>query len=86
MKTTMWTELQANECSVIKVDDRGGHITSAQIRHVSLKRPLWFIQSRAGNWYWRNAGGDSETYAAGYIVRGALDGFISVPRAYPELA
>ena len=85
MKTTMWTELQANECKVIKVDERNGHIASVQIKHTSLRRALWFTKSCAGNWYWRNTGGNS-TYAAGYIIKGELDGTASVPREYPELA
>lgn len=86
MKTTMWTELQANDCKVVKVDERSGHIASVQIKHASLKRPLWFTRSRAGNWYWRNTGGENNPYADGYIIKGTLMMLAGVPRAYPELA
>ena len=86
MKTTMWQELQSNECRVVKVDERCGNILSVQIKHTSLKRPLWFIKSRAGNWYWRNTGRCDNIYAEGYIVKGTLDGMVGAPRAYPELA
>ena len=86
MKETMWTELQANECKVVKVDERSGHIASVQIKHANIPRPLWFIESRAGNWYWRNTGGDNSQYAHGYIVKGQLDGMANAPREYPELA
>lgn len=86
MKTTVWTELQSSECKVVKVDERSGIIMSVQIKHVSLRRALWFIKSRAGNWYWRKTGRYDDTYADGYIIRGTLDGTAGVPREYPELA
>jgi len=85
MKTTMWTPLQANECKVIKVDERNRNIASVQIKHASLYRPLWFTKSRAGNWYWRNTVSANAVYAAGYIIKGKLDGITSAPREYPEL-
>ena len=83
----MWTELKANECKVIKVDERSfGRIVSVQIRHPSLRRALWFTISQAGNYYWRNTGREMDPYADGYIIRGHLDGLVGAPRAYPELA
>jgi len=86
MKTTMWTELLAGECKVVKVDERDGHIASIQIKHASLKRALWFTISQAGNYYWRNTGKENNPYADGYIIKGMLDGMVGAPRAYPELA
>ena len=85
MKTTMWTALQANECKVVKVDERSGNISSVQIKHASLRHPLWFTKSRAGNWYWRNTRGAVDL-AEGYIVKGELDGTVGAPREYPDLA
>lgn len=86
MKTTIWTELQADECIVKRVDERSGHIVSVQIKHASLRRPLWFTKSRSGNFYWRNTRSESSPYADGYIIKGQLDGLVGAPRAYPELA
>jgi len=86
MKQTMWTPLQAAECKVLGVDERAGHICSVKISHPQLKRPLWFTESQAGNFYWRSTGRESDAYAAAYIVKGELDGLTGAPRAYPELA
>jgi hypothetical protein len=84
MKTTMWTELQANECEVKRVDDRYGNVASVQIKHPSLPRALWFTKSQKGNWYWRKTGRSGDTYADGYIIRGSLDGIVGAPRLiYP---
>jgi len=86
MKTTMWTELQAGDCKVVKVDERAGIIMSVQIKHVDLKRVLWFTRSRAGNWYRRNTGGENSPYAEGCIIKGTLMIEAGTPREYPELA
>jgi len=86
MKTTMWTTLDAHECMVLEVDTRAGILYSVKISHPTLRRPLWFTKSRSGNFYWRNTGRASDTYADGYIIQGQLDGTVSASRAYPELA
>jgi hypothetical protein len=86
MKTTMWTDLHAEQCTVLEVDERAGHICSVKISHSELRRPLWFTESRKGNFYWRNTGRGMDAYAAGYIIRGQLDGLVGAPRVYPELA
>jgi hypothetical protein len=85
MKTTMWTTLYANECTVVMVDERNGNISSVKIKHASLRRPLWFSKSQAGNWYWRNTRGANDL-ADGYTIKGELDGTVGAPREYPELA
>lgn len=73
MKQTMWTELGAADCKIVRVDDYNGSVASIQIKHAALKRPLWFTKSRAGNWYWRSTGREGNVYADGYIVKGELD-------------
>lgn len=85
-KSTQWIELQAEDCTVLKVDERQGEILSVQIKHSTLRRPLWFTISRRGNFYWRDTGRGSDTFAEGYIIKGSLDGTVGAPRAYPELA
>lgn len=80
MKTTMWTELKSDECAVLGVDERAGHICSVKISHPKLRRPLWFTESRAGNFYWRSTGRESDSCADGYIIRGQLDGLVGAPR------
>ena len=86
MKPTIWNRLQAEQCTVLEVDERFGKIMSVKLSHPSLGRALWFPISQKGNFYWRNTGGAGEHYAEGYIVVGGLDGLVGAPRAYPELA
>lgn len=73
MKQTMWVELNAANCKIVRVDDHNGSVAAIQVKHAALKRPLWFIKSQAGNWYWRSARREGDACADGYIVKGELD-------------
>ena len=73
MKTTIWIELEAEECQIIKsYIPEGGTIEggSITINHPKLKRPRCFILSRKGNWYSRYTGKKEDYYAEGYIIKG----------------
>lgn len=74
-KSTIWTELKAEDCKIIKkYIPEGGTVEggSIEINHPSFKRPLCFVLSRRGNWYWRNTGKAKDFYAEGYIIKGEL--------------
>lgn len=86
MKSTMWVELKAEECRVIKLDVRNGNIQSIQIKHILLPRALYFTKSQAGNWYWRATRTMSDAYADAYIIQGNLVIPDGLPLAYPEFA
>lgn len=86
MKTTVWTKLDANDCTVIRIDKRDGKIMSVKIKHNELARALWFVKSMSGNWYWRNTRRESDAYADGYIVGGELFIPTDIPIEYPEYA
>lgn len=85
-KSTQWTELQAETCTILSVDERRGEVLSVKIGHLALPRPLWFTLSRRGSFYWRDTGKGGDGYATGYVIKGALDGMVGAPREYPELA
>lgn len=66
-KDTDWFDLDPELIQILD-RDRG----QVRIAHPDLKRPLWFTPSRAGNLYWRDTGGASESRAIAYIVRGGV--------------
>lgn len=78
--------MEADECTVIRVDIRSGVIQAVQVRHAALPRPLYFTKSRAGNWYWRATRAMSDAYADAYIIRGSLVIPDGLPMTYPQFA
>lgn len=75
MKSTIWKELKAEECQIVKTYiPEGGTIEGGNImvRHSLLKRPRSFILSKKGNWYSRYTGKGEDYYAEGFIIKGEL--------------
>ena len=73
-----WTELLAADCRVVCVDDGPEHenkLLAVQIKHPALKRSVWFRESNAGNFFWKNTA-IGEGY---YIIVGTLD--TAIPNA-----
>ena len=63
-KQTLWTGLDA--ARVVILEDYG---ESRKLRHPNLKRPLYFVKSRRGNWYWRATDRQTDWHARGYIIK-----------------
>jgi len=60
----VWQQL--DESLAVTVEDAG---RSRKIKHPSLRRPLWFVLSRKGNWIWlphKTKNG----FGTGYVLRG----------------
>jgi len=74
-KPTIWQELNAEDCKIIKkYIPEGGTVEGGSIvvRHPKLKRPRSFVLSKKGNWYSRYTGEREDYYAEGYIIKGEL--------------
>lgn len=71
-KSTMWEELEINDCQILDVQFSyadSKHIDAIRLKHPSLKRARWFSESKKGNFYSRYTGSESEMYADGYIIK-----------------
>ena len=78
MKQTLWTELILADCTVVERDGERG----MRVSHPLLKRPRWFILSRAGNYYSRYTGREHDEYGVGYIIVKQ----VAIGRAHPRPA
>jgi hypothetical protein len=63
-KSTLWIELDA--ARVVVIEDYG---SSRKISHPDMPRARYFVQSKAGNWYWRATDKATHRDARGYIIK-----------------
>lgn len=63
-KQTEWKKLDVERCEVLARNPGGGY----RVRHPELRRPRWFNRSRAGNFYSRYTGKETDGLALGYLL------------------